>query len=108
MSKPANTVSLPKWAEEAAANYINECCYRKHSADFLAGVRLVLERLEATKAKDVIDLKPRDRDIDYNLGRESVRQEVWGECHHGVPLDEACPQCERECEELLGEEDGAP
>lgn len=54
MSKP-NDSAVPKWVEEAAEAHSRGADYGDHEScvkDFLAGARLVLDRLKATEARD--------------------------------------------------------
>ena len=91
--------ALPEWVEKAIEKRSNEVypTIGSVSADFVAhnesqrqffkvaaelGARLILERIEKTKEKDMErnDRNPIDRVIIpvYNKGRDSIRQEILG------------------------------
>jgi hypothetical protein len=81
---------LPKWAEEAAKKHaydqhkpqedevLQQYAYLVSRDDFLAGVRLVLDRLRATGSWDEKNPYYDPNNAYYN-GRESVRREVLGD-----------------------------
>ena len=78
-----HTPKLPKWAEKyLEKHYPTDLTYaERKSAEY--GIRLVLDRLEATKDKDLETIMTaalrEQEDADYDLGRQSVREEVFGE-----------------------------
>lgn len=73
----ANNVSLPKWAEDVARSRDNFAANSDGYGHFLAGVRLVLEKLEQTKGRGFHDATPDYQS--YEQGRESVRKEILDE-----------------------------
>lgn len=86
---PQSKTALPKWAtdyaEEVRSWFIQPDAGKFAVDGFNAGVRLVLERLEATRERDDIETSPilpnsgQRLDSDRNEYRDELRAEVLGE-----------------------------